>query len=56
MVQQLITAPCYANILLGVDNTDLAPFTDVNMLNLQQEQTLWELNDYGMLANIFRLH
>ena len=56
MAQWLIAALCYANISLRVDNTDLAPFTDVNMLNPWQEQTLWELNDYGVLANIFRLH
>ena len=55
VAQNLTAAPCYANILLGIDNTDLAPFTDVNMLNPWQEQTLWELNDYGVLADIYRL-
>ena len=55
VAQQLVAAPCYTNISLRVDDTDLAPFTDVNMLNPQQEQTLWELNDYGVLADIFRL-
>ena len=33
VAQKLIATPCYANISLGIDNTDLAPFTDVNMLN-----------------------
>ena len=33
VMQQLIATPCYVNISLGVDNTDLALFTDVNMLN-----------------------
>ena len=55
IAQKLIAAPCYADISLGIDNTDLAPFTDVNMLNPRQEQTLWDLNDYRVLADIFRL-
>ena len=55
IAQNLTAARCYANISLGIDDTNLAPFTDVNMLNPQQEQTLWEINDYGVLADIFRL-
>ena len=55
VAQRLVAAPCYTNISLGVDDTNLAPFTNINMLNLQQEQTLWELNDYRVLADIFRL-
>ena len=56
IVQRLMATLCYANISLGVNDTDLAPFMDVNMLNPWQEQTLWELNNYGVLADIFRLH
>ena len=36
VAQNLTATPCYANISLGIDNTNLAPFTDVNMLNLLQ--------------------
>ena len=55
VAQRLVTTPCYANISLGIDDTDLPPFTDINMLNPWQEQTLWEVNDYSVLTDIFRL-
>ena len=52
----LFAEPRFDNIHLGVDNTDLAMFADINMLRKDEEIAIWNLNDYGVLADIHCLH
>jgi hypothetical protein len=51
----LTAEPCLANINLGIDDTDLAPFVDINMFRKDLELALWGLNDYGIIADVYRL-
>jgi hypothetical protein len=51
----LAAEPCLANINLGVDDTDLAPFTDINMFCKEHKVALWGLNNYRIIVDIYRL-
>jgi len=49
----LFAEPCFNNVHLGVDDTDLAMFADINMLRKKEEVAIWNLNNYSVLANIY---
>jgi hypothetical protein len=51
----LAAEPCLANINLSIDDTDLAPFIDINMFHKDLEMALWGLNDYGIIADVYCL-
>jgi len=43
----LYAEPHFDNVHLGIDDTDLAVFMDINMLRKDKEVAIWNLNDYG---------
>ena len=55
VAQALFTSPCYTTLASAVDDTDLAPFADINLLNRDHEQGLLGINDPGVMADIWRL-
>ena len=55
VAQQLTASPCYTTLASAVDDSDLAPFADINLLNRDHEQGLLGLNDPGVMADIWRL-
>ena len=55
VASQLTAEPCFDNINLGIDNSNLTPLSDFNMFTKETEDLLWELHDFGVLANIHRL-
>ena len=55
VVEQLTTSPCYTTLASAVDDSDLAPFADINLLNRDYEQGLLGLNDPGVMADVWRL-
>ena len=55
MAQRLTASPCYTTLASAVDDTDLAPFADINLLNRSHKQGLLGLNDPGVMADIWRL-
>ena len=48
----LFAKPCFDNVHLGIDDTDLAMFVDINMLRKDKEVAIWNLNNYGVLTDI----
>jgi len=52
----LIAEPWFNNINLGVDDTDLAVFADINMLQQDFKDAIWGLNDYGVISDIYCLY
>ena len=55
VAQRLTASPCYSTLASAVDDTDLAPFVDNNLLNRDHEQGLLGMNDPGLMADIWRL-
>ena len=47
--------PCFVNITLGIDDTDLSELTDIHMFRQDIKSRLWAMNDYGVIADIYRL-
>ena len=48
--------PCFANVTLGIDDTDLSLLTNIHMFRQDVESQLWAMNDYGVIADVYRLH
>ena len=55
VASQLTAEPCFDNVNLGIDNSDLTPLSDFNMFTKETEDLLWELHDFGVLADVHRL-
>ena len=55
MAQRLTASPCYTTLASAVDDTDLAPLADINLLNRDHEQGLLGINDPGVMADVWRL-
>jgi hypothetical protein len=51
----LMAEPCFTNINICINNTDLALFADVNMFQKEHEKALWDLNDFGIIADVYQL-
>ena len=47
--------PCFANVTLGIDDTDLSSLTNIHMFCQDVESWLWAMNDYGIIADVYRL-
>ena len=55
VAQRLMASPCYTTLASAVDDTDLAPLADINLLNRDHEQGLLGINDPGVIADVWRL-
>ena len=55
IAQALFASPCYTTLASAVDDTDLAPFADINLLNRDYEQGLLGINNPGVMADVWRL-
>ena len=47
--------PCFVNITLGINDTDLSELTDIHMFQQDVESQLWAMNNYGVIADVYRL-
>lgn len=55
VASQLTAEPCFDNVNLGIDDSDLMPLSDFNMFTKETEDLLWELHNYGVLADVHHL-